>query len=379
MSPVAGGDIITSELMKRTRNAMKHPRLEHVAPPYLLRRDFDALDAKTVLRCAYDVEELLLMQSVEGHAHAGHGLFYGSTYPNTDMDDVSRALRQAPDVVKEERQDLIDEIREFVERATAGEKMRTACNSDGEPLVRCGTLRHLEIEGRGVLQGLYLGGLRDDAEIRGMANERYGVEMGYGRCYLVDQKVLTKLGLNGYDLARKPHEHEIDRFEKARLFAEDGDQNVAYMYVRYKAGPGASDDAAIVMAGKLLGLSAAVGCFLADAVDTLEKYVPDYSDQDSDISHYIERNFSRLGLTADDAVDLAYLCSIPEDKQRCLPDCSLRHMLQIDREHDQCALESHLAFVSGRPYSPMVLDHGECTNVEFYEYIDQRLGDFQGR
>ena len=358
---------------------MRRPRLEHVAPPNLLKRDFDALDSKTVLRCAYDVEELLLMQSVEGHAHAGHGLFYGKTYPNTDMDDVSRALRQAPDVVKQERQDLIDEIHEFVERAIAGEQMRTACNSDGEPLIRCGTLRHLEIEARGVLQGLYLGGLRDEPKIRDAANDQYGVEMGYGHCRLVDQKALAKLGLNGYDLARKAHEQEIDRFEKAGLFAEDGDENVAYMYVRCKVGPGASDDAAIVMAGKLLGISGAVGCFLADAVDTLEKYVPHYSDQDSDISHDIERSFSDLDVTAEDAVDLAYLCSIPEDKQRCLPDCSLRHMLQIDREHDQCALESHLAFVAGMPYSPMVLDHGECTNVEFYEYVDQRFASFETR
>ncbi len=376
MSIRVAGDIITPGVMKRIRDAIRRPRLEHVAPANLLKRDFDALDAKVVLRCAYDVEELLLMQSVEGHAHAGHGLFYGSTYPNTGMDDVSRALRQQPDIVKQERQDLIDEIHEFVDRAISGERMRRACNTEGEPLIRCGTLRHVEIDARAVLQGLYLGGLRDEASIRDKANERYGVEMGYGRCCLVDQKVLTKLGLNGYSLAREAHEHEIDRFEQAGLFAEDGDENVAYMYVRYKIGPGASDDAAIVMAGRMLGLSAAVGCFLADAVDTLEKYVPHYSDQDSDISHRIEPSFADLDLTEDDAVDLAYLCWIPPDKEGHLPDCSLRHMLQIDRDHDQCALESHLAFVSDAPYSPMVLDHGECTNVGFYDYIEQRFADF---
>ena len=362
--------------MKNRRDGRKHPRLEHVAPSDMLRRDFEALDAKTFLRCAYDVEELLLMQSVEGHAHAGHGLFYGTTYPNTTIDDVSRALRQDPAAVKEERQELIDEIKEFVERVVAGENVRAACNGDGEPLVRCGALRQLEIVPHGVLQGLYLGGLRDDARIRELANETYGVEMGYGECALVDQTVLSRLGLNGYELARRAHEHQIDRFENEGLFAKDGDGNVAYMYVRHKVGPGASDDAAIVMAGKMWGVSAAIGCFLADAVDTIEKYVPEYSDQDSDISHYIQLNCTQLDVTEDDAVDLAFLCSIPEDKQRDLPDSSLRHMLQIDRRRDQCALESHLAFVTGTPYSPMVLDHGECTNVEFYEYVEQRLAAF---
>lgn len=362
--------------MKRGRTLMGGPRLEGVAPPHILRDDFAALDAKTVLRCSYDVEQLLLMQSVQGHAHAGHGLFYGKTFPNTTIDDVARSLRLDPGAVKSDRQLLIDEIQEFVERAAAGESMRTASNSEGEPLLRCGTLRSVEIDPKGVLQGLYVGGLRDDAATRSLANRRYGVVMGYGECHLVDQTVLKRLDLNGFDLARKAHEHEIEEFERAGLFGENGDGNVAYMYVRYQVGPGASDDAAIVMAGKLYGVSGAVGCFLADAVDTLEKYVPEYSDQDSVIGACIERSFPDLGLTRDDGVDLAYLCWIPDDMQGRLPDSSLRRILQIDRKHDQSTLESHLAYVAGRPYTKMELDHGECTNVEFYEYIENRLRTF---
>ncbi|MCX8053357.1 MAG: hypothetical protein N3B12_06080, partial [Armatimonadetes bacterium] len=307
----------------------------------------------------------------------GHGLFYGKKFPNTTVDDIARALRLDPGAVKADRQELIDEIAEFAERAITGESMRIACNSEGDPLLRCGTLRHIEIEPHGVLQGIYAGGLRDDPEIRKLANERYGVEMGYGRCFLVDQQVMRRLGLDGFELAKRGHEHEIDEFERAGLFAQDGDEHVQYMYVRYREGPGASDDAAIVMAGKLWGLSAAVGCWLADAVDTLEKYVPVYSDQDSEISLFIERNYSKLDLTRDDAVDLAYLCAIPEEMVGSLPDCSLRHFLEIDRKHDQTALESHLAFVASRPFAPMELDHGECTNLEFYQYIEDRLAGFR--
>ncbi|MCL5103207.1 MAG: hypothetical protein M1133_03705 [Armatimonadetes bacterium] len=362
---------------KHHRMLMKMPRLEGVAPPNLLRDDFTALDAKIVLRCTHEVEELLLMQSVEGHAHEGHGLFYGKRFPNTTLDDISRSLRFDPKAVKEARQELIDEIMEFIERAVAGEEIHSACNAEGEPLMRCGALRYMEIEPHGLLQGLYMGGLRDDAEIRNLANERYGVEMGYGKCCLVDQVVLRRLGLNGFDLARQAHEQEIYEFEKAGLFALNGDPNVAYMYVRYKVGPGASDDAAVVMAGKMHGFSAAVGCFLADAVDTLEKYVPEYSDQDSDLSAYIEVNYKELGVKVDDAVTLAYLCAIPPDMQGQLPDSSLRHMFEVDRKHDQSTVESHLAYVAGRPYSEMELDHGECTNVEFYEYIERRLSDFK--
>jgi len=362
--------------MKHIRAMMKQPRLEGVAPPDMLREDYAALNAKTLLRCSSDVEELLLLQSIESHAHMGHGQFHGSTFPNTTIDDVARALRLNPSDVKEERQLLIDEVKEFADRIVAGEAPKVACNPDGDPLMRCGLLRYIEIEPKGFLNGLYAGGLRDEAEIRDIANKKYGVEMGFGKCYLVDQTVLRKLEIDGYDLARKPHEQDIKRFEDAGLFSHNGNGHVAYMYVRFKAGPGASDDAAIIMAGKLWGLSAAIGCFLADAVDTLEKYVPIYSDQDSGLSDYIEKH---VELTREDAADLAYLCAIPRDMEGKLPDDSLRHMLQVDRRLDQCPLESHLSYLTNKPYSPMVLDHGECTNVEFYSYIDRKMREFGDR
>lgn len=362
---------------KHNSNKSREPRLAGVAPAHLLKEDFVALDARATLRCSYDVEQLVLMQSVEGHAHAGHGLFYGKTYPNTTMDDVARALRLSPEAVKADRQMLIDEIVDFVQRVAAGQKACVACNSEGEPLLRCGILRQVDVDPIGVLRGLYTGGLRDDPEIRKLANDRYGIQMGYGECRLVDQLVLDSLGLNGYDLSQMAHEHEMDAFEQAGLFADSQGPHTAYMYVRLKVGPGASDDAAIVMAGRLLGLSGAIGCFLADAVDTLEKYVPEYADQDSRISLMIEQSVPDLGLSRDDAVDLAYLCAIPEDMKGRLPDSSLRKLLEVERKHDQSTIESHLAYVAGKPFATAVLDHGECTNREFYDYIEDRFASFE--
>lgn len=362
---------------RKTNTRKPEQRLEGVAPASLIREDFIALDARVMLRCSHDVEQLILIQSIEGHAHEGHGLFYGRKYPNTTVDDIVRALRLDTEAVKTARQDLIDEICEFVRRAIGGGGLRCACNDDRQPLLRCGTLRHIEIEPAGVLRGIYAGGLRDDPEIRKLANQRYGVQMGYGKCRLVNQEVMQSLGLDGYQLAKLAHEHELDDFERAGLFSCDEGEHVQYMYVRYQEGPGASDDAAVVMAGKLWGLSAAVGCWLADAIDTLEKYVPVYSDQDADLSLYVESHFADLGLSRDDAVDLAYLSAVPPDAVDFLPDSSLRHFLEIDRKHDQCAIESHLAYVAGLPFARMDLDHGQCTNEEFYEYIERRFAEFE--
>ena len=205
--------------MSHNRKFRNQPRLPGVAPPDVLREDFEALNAKTLLRCTADVEELILMQSIEGHAHEGHGLFHGRRFPNTTIDDIARALRLNPADVKEERQILIDEVREFAERAIAGEKLHFACNTEGEPLIRCGALRNVEVDAAGVLRGLYTGGLRDGSKVRTLANKRYGVEMGYGKCFLVDQQVLARLGMNGFDLSQQAHEEEIPEFARAGLFA----------------------------------------------------------------------------------------------------------------------------------------------------------------
>jgi hypothetical protein len=362
----------------KDRRSYRRQRAEEgIAPPEIVRNDYAELESKTFLRCSYEFGQLLLVQSVEGHCHAGHGLLYGKTFPNTSQDDIARALRLDPVAVKEDRQDLIDEVAEFVDRAMSGEQADYACNAEGEPLTRCGLLRQIKIDPKGVVQGIYLGGLRDDAEIREVANRRYGANMGYGKNHLVRRSVMRDLGLNGFEMASQPHAQDIERFTKAGLFAEEEDIDTVFTYIRYKTGLGASDDAAVIVAGKLFGLSAAIGCYLADAVDTLEKFAGATADQDSEISDFIEQSYNSLTVTRDDAADLAYLCAIPDDMKGHLPDSSLRHMLEVDRKFDQCALESHIAYVAGAPYSEMDIDHGECTNAQLYHYIDKRIAQFK--
>ena len=356
---------------------MSKNRIPGVASDELIREDFHALDARETLRTASYVEELILMQSVEGHAHEGHGLFYGRRYPNTNQDDIARALRRDPAAIKSERQQLIDEIRLFAEEAAGCESPRGIVNGEGRPLLRIGAFRAMTIDCHSVLRGLFMGGLRDCPEIRSVVEDRYGINIGYGKSYMVDQHVMHGMGLSGDRLAREAHEDEIQEFKRRGLIVDgpaEASDHVAYMYIRHRVGTGASDDAAIVVGGLLYDLSTAVGVFLADAIDTLEKYVPIYSDQDKELAEYIEKSYPALDVNRHDVVRLAYLAACPEGDHE-IPDSSLRHMLQIDRKRDQCALESHLLFVAGRPFAPQELDHGQTTNARFYRYIEQRLAD----
>lgn len=48
-----------------------------IPPVNLIRKDFESLKEKVKLRTSKEVSDLILMQTIEGHAHNGHGEFSG--------------------------------------------------------------------------------------------------------------------------------------------------------------------------------------------------------------------------------------------------------------------------------------------------------------
>lgn len=346
-----------------------------VAPPDIVRRDFAEMDAEETLRTSWDVEELLLMQAIEGHSHEGHGAFHGRRYPNTTIDHIARALRRDPRAIRAARQALIDDIRRYTERVIDGERPDLV-DEEGVPLLTISTFRHIHVAPEDVLCGLFLGGFRDDPDVRKVVEQRTGWTIGGGRGYLVNTRVMEQMGLDGYQLAKQAHEHELDDYRARGLIVDAErahDPDVQYMYVRHRVGPGASDDTAIVMAGKVWNLGVAVGMFLADAIDTLEKYILDYGDKDREIAEFILQNFRDLPMDWEDVYRLTFLAAVPMEQRGEVPDSSLRHFLRVDRRHDQCALESHLLYIQKRPYARMVLAHEGIPNHKFYAYVEERL------
>ena len=352
-----------------------------VAPFSLLERDFRALDSAVTLRTTWDIERLILVQSVQGHAHEGHCTFAGHKYPNTSIDDISRSLRLDPKLVRSERQKLIDEIKAYVDRVIAGEENPPFTDEEGKGLLGSGMFRHLDVLGRDVLRGLYLGGLRDDAEIRFDMEARYGITIGGGKCYLVNTRVMDELKLDGDILAHGAHEDMIDYYRQQGLIVADtgpDSGDLEYMYIRFRRGLGASDDTAIAAAGLVYGLGEAVGVFLADAIDTLEKHVPVFSDQDNELARKIEAEYPRLGLDERDVRHIAFLSAIPEYGNLDVPDCSLRRLMLVDRHHDLTPIESHLLFVQRRPFACIPIGHEEVLNRKFYRYVEDRLESSPG-
>jgi len=358
-----------------TRHLIASPR-PGVAPSAVIRQDFDTLARSTLLRTSSEVEQLILMQSIEGHAHEGHGAFRGRRFPNLTMEDTVRALGLPPSQVAGARQQLIDEIATWVHHALDGKAPNRLVDEQGYPLLDVSSLRPWEVDPRAVLKGLCIGGLRDNSEVRLPVEKQYGVKIGGGACYLVDVRVMERMGLDGEQLAHGEYAGQLEHFEDEGLitgYDRPGfdPEHARYLYIRHRKGGGTSDDAALVACGLLWGLGAALGAFLADAVDTLEKYVPHYFDQDDDLAMVVRE--AMPDLVSEEEIGLVtYLCSIPEEGPP-VPDCSLRHMLMVNREVDQTPLEGHLLFVQGLPYAPMEIGFEQLSNTEFYSWISDRV------
>jgi hypothetical protein len=351
-----------------------------VAPAAMLREELRYLQHRETLRTRRDVEEMIFVQSLVGRAHEGHGGFRGRRYVDTAEDDVAAALRLEPHAVRDDRQRLLDSIVAYARRAMEGKAPEYLLDEDGEPLLGIGTFRFMPVEAHDVLQGLYLGGLRDRPEARIEAEKRYHVNIGTGELFFVDTNVMRRMGLNGEMLAHNDHEDKIDEYRNRRLIVDTPpgpDNSVSYMYIRYHRGGGASDDAAIVAGSLKWGGTVSAGVFLADAMDTLEKYVPGdrYSDQDADLARTIERDYPQLGVGWEDVCALTFL-GRAGDGAETLPDCSLRHMLRVEPNIDQCAIESHLLAATGHPVAPMQLGHERYPSERFYREVEARVKAF---
>jgi len=349
-----------------------------VAPRELIRLDFKNMLASEVLRCTWHVEELLFVQSIEGHAHEGHAEFKGHRFVNTHIEDIVAALGFSRGMVAARRQQLIEDVFQWVEEVIDGAEHTQLIDADGEPFFGMSMFRELTVEPKGVLQGIYIGGLRDAVDVRMQVEDDYGIKVGGGAAYFVDVAKMQDWELDGEQLAKGEYEDQIEHFQEAGLIvpedvAHTRPESVRYMYIRHRKGCGHSDDAAALTTGMLHGFSAGVGAFVADAIDTIEKYITDPGDRDEELAHRIAERCPDLGVGPDDVLRVARLAADQENVQFDMPDCSLRHFIRVDREVDQNAIESHFLYLQDKPMAEMDIGHEHVSNYELYEFLQGKV------
>lgn len=353
--------------------------LSRVAPRELILKDFNNLKSQERLFTSDEIEDLILMQSLEGRAHNGSGAFGKMYYVNTSMDDIVVALGLKPQRVRELRQQLIDEVVEYVKDALNGKGKEKLLNKNSKPLLGIPLFKDRIVNPKDILKGLYFGGLRDDHSIRKKTEDLYKINIGYGKCFLVDIEKMNEMGLDAEILAHQPNMDKIEYYKTSGLIIKDEDLAAAdsyryrYFYIRYKVGPGQSDDAAIIFSGLIYNTDVALGVFLSDAIDTLEKYSLCFKDQDDELSYYIKEHDASLAASLDEAYEIAYLAAIPEGREENIPDSSLRYLLTIEPESHISTLENHLNFIEKKLYFPIVISYKKIHATGFYDYIRDRM------
>jgi len=349
-----------------------------IPPIALIKKDYESLKNKVKLLTSEEVSEIILMQSVEGHAHNGHGEFNGKKYVDTTLNDIVFSLGYDQFAVRSARQGLIDEIYDFVDRVLKGEKIDKLLNKKGEPILRVPIFNYLEIDPKDILLGLYLGGHMDNYDTRKEVERIYNIEIGGGKNHLVDFEVMEKLNIDAEYLAHENNEDKMDYYRKVGLLLDINEDNykeflhyptIRFQYIRQKKGTGVSDDLAVLFGGKLYSKSVALGIYLADAIDTLDKYTTKFYEQDFELAKIIEKS-EILKIDNKDLYKFIYLIINP---YKGYPDSSQRYFLEINDKYNITPLEVHLMFIDGIKPPEFEISFERELNYVIYNYVEEKL------
>ncbi|MBS3169759.1 hypothetical protein J4210_04705 [Candidatus Woesearchaeota archaeon] len=231
----------------------------------------------------------LFVQTVLGHANEGHRHFYNrAKFPEVTLPDIIIAAGLDLDTIKQQRQDKIDEVREWIELAKQRKVDRLLVK--GRPLLGVEMLKDEVIDPEYVFRGMILAGLMDNYEWRQNAVAHYNAKtidnddlvIGGGTSIVLDKQKLIEWKPFAIDeLAKGEATAEIwAELNNLGIITDTSNPHAEVVYVRKKKGLGTSDDTAFILAGelyksagKVAARSAFWGAFIVDGVDTYDKCV----------------------------------------------------------------------------------------------------------
>jgi hypothetical protein len=350
------------------------------------------------------VAKILLVQSVLGHAQNGHGIFgkedrvWGPDftryiYPHATIPHIIQAAGMNPTKVKAERQGLIQEVYDWVDLALDGKVNRLTLHN--QPLLGVKSLRKIRIDPESVLKGMVLAGFMDnfDARLDTLEHFKYqalngrDMNIGGGETHLIDPKVLRISGVDYEFLARNPHDEDGMRYLRdLGLIVDEKFNGSESAYIRRRKGPGTSDDLAFIITGHMfgqkdieLGVSAMLGAFVVDAVDTYDKCVsyPAIKGLDEQIAHYIQDQWKRQHgkdlVTPAEVRTVIYL-SAKDNRPRAGVSSSHRRLIQMEGTNQyRPTILSHIAFVKGENPGKYRVGFTGMDSEIFYKRADSRI------
>lgn len=352
-----------------------------------VQEDYEIFHQRWILDTTKRQAQLFSMMSINGHAQNGHVAFsdvdsrgefqLGIIAPSSTLEDITRALGESPAAVKKEHDCAIEDIRQFLHDLISGKEI-TQYVSQRTGKVLGG---QLALEGRtisnplNVVKGFVLaGGYMDDWISRSYTNvllrQEGKMQLGGGICVPLSYFKLLSGKRNPdfhplHELTRREHTYEdFEKFvEKGTIFFSDqfSDPDISSSYVRIGRGPGVSDDIAIIMGGLLYNsIDVAIGVFLADYIDTMDKFTTTirFGGYDSFIAKELESQLPENFVTREEATRFIYSCAmstngtmVPRENfmrlsTRGIPDSSQRYLSQ--KGHGQSPIRKYLEFIESR-------------------------------
>ena len=335
--------------------------------------------------------EALLVQSVLGHAQEGHAQFHksGATFPDATLSDVILAAGLNLDEVRQQRQDKIDQVQEWISLAKEGKTDRLMVR--GKPLLGVQFLQNYIVEPHYVLRGMILAGLMDNYEWRQNTVKHYGgktidgkaLTIGGGTSVLVDKDKLLKwdqLGIERLAEGEATSALWKELRENGVLTTADN-PNAEVVYVRKKKGLGTSDDSAFILTGELYktvgevaARSALLGAFVIDGVDTYDKCVktPVESGYDELIGRELRKEYSSL---VPDETIYALIYHAAKSCGNYVVSSSHKRLIQVQEMADPKlpTLLHHLRFMEERKVAPFNIGFERQASGEFYRSVQERV------
>ena len=358
----------------------------------LVRKDLNTILGRWELDIEPHLLTVLLVQSILGHAQNGHCEFGGNKYPHATIPDVIHAAGLDTGKIKEIRQQLINDVYTWAAKALSP-KPPSRLVLDGHPLLGVGLLRDYHIDPKEVLRGMVLAGFMDNytfrqetVRLKPKTINGFDLVIGGGETYLVNVPQLYLAGLDFEFLANRAHdEQSLTYLRELKIIVDKSDKDVECAYIRRKEGLGTSDDLAFIMIGlkygqleRDLGISAMLGAFVCDAVDTYDKCVryPMQGGFDEALALYIQdawqKESGQLLVSTDEIVNVIYYSAKNNNPKVGVSSSHRRFIEFSDTQELKPTIQAHIDFVEGREVEKFKLGFEKVASDGFYQRARKR-------
>jgi len=360
----------------------------------LVQRDLERTIQDGKLAIEEDQKPILLVQSVLGHAQEGHGVFYeeNARFPDATMRNIIKGAGLDVDSVERIRQNLIDDVFEWVELAKKDKVNKLVYKR--RPLLGVKFLSDFTIDPEYTLKGVIPGSFMDSHGWREKTLDHYGhrtingepLTMGSGETCLVNMDKL--MDWTPHYLRHLAYEEitsdETSHLKTIGIIVDTPGPSTEVVYVRRRKGKGTSDDMAFIMMAKMFedagwekARSALLGSFVVDGIDTYDKCVsnPIGGGYDEKLGRDLRKDLPYL--VSDDEITALIYYSAKSNGGKLVSSSHRRLIQTVGDKNRMPTLLHHMKFAKDEKHEQFKVGFDQMPSNSFYENVRQRINHYE--